>query len=397
MALPDLNRSARRHAVYSVVRTAVAWWLLLVPFLVIPLLIGAVSPGGAVLVLMAMVLAPVVILIAPLEWFGERILRHVDGEGATGRLANVAHEIAIATGEQMHDVVIFESAMPNVGALPTRSGVVVVATTGAVKLLRREELEALVGAQVAGMTDGWCRLATRAEIVWRAIKIVALVSIPFFLLNPFLLGQVVLLAFMHFGPRTVESYRDLCADVAAVEATRHPEALGSALRHLRPAALLAHELKLGSFFLPTSPFFVIGRRSLFSVSHGRAKKFTSADAIALDLALRADRAEALAAGRPAHEYTGREYKRRWATMKRTQTLTDEERDAARTLAERLGAKTADQTLEQPPGPNTAALAARAEAGEDLGVNHVLGAIWRDVQAAKAERDNSPVGRHRPPG
>ena len=185
------------------------------------------------------------------------------------------------------------------------------ATSQAVEQLRRDELEALVAAQFAGMRDRWCRVATRAELAWTLAKVLAFGCILIALPVAVLIGGTML-----FLPRTVEATRDLCADVAAVAATRHPAALASGLRHLVPAASDGHEQRIAKrWYLPISPFLAMPKRlqSTTSVSVGErpTRTWTEAEEIAAELHLRADRAEALAAGADPSRYTGREYRRRW--------------------------------------------------------------------------------------
>lgn len=263
----------------------------------------------------AMVAAALVVILLPLERLGETIVADLRASSASaGRLRNIVDELSIAIGEPAEHVVVHEAAIPNIGGFPTPDGVVVMATSQAVEQLRRDELEALVAAQFAGMRDRWCRVATRAELTWTLTKVLAFASILFAMPVAVLIGGTML-----FLPRTVEATRDLCADIAAVEATRHPTALASGLRHLVPAASDGHEQRLAKrWYLPISPFLAMPRRlkSTTSVSvGGRPKRtYTEAEEIAAELNLRADRAEALAAGADPSEYTGREYRRRWGEL-----------------------------------------------------------------------------------
>ena len=279
------------------------WFDLLVPF------------GRLTAIPVAMVVAALIVTLLPLERLGEMIVADLRATGATtGRLRDIADELSIAIGEPAEHVLVQEATIPNVGAFPTRHGVVVMATSRAVEQLRRDELEALVAAQFAGMRDRWCRVATRAELAWTLTKALAFVSVLFALPVAVLIGGTML-----FLPRTVEAARDLCADVAAVSATRHPTALASGLRHLVPAASDGHEQRITSrWYLPISPFLAMPKRlqSTRSVSvDGRPdRSWTEAEEIAAELHLRADRAEALAAGADPSQFTGREYRRRWSKL-----------------------------------------------------------------------------------
>ncbi len=312
-----LARTARAHAVRAVASSWAAlaaviavilafphtWFDLLVPF------------GQPTAIPVAMIVAALVVILLPLERIGATIVTDLRATGATsGRLRNIADELSAAIGVPADGVVVLETTIPNVGAFPTPHGVVVMATSQAVEQLQRDELEALVAAQFAGMRDRWCRVATRAELAWTLTKVLAFVSILFALPVAVLIGGTML-----FLPRTVEAARDLCADVAAVAATRHPAALASGLRHLVPAASAGHEQRITKrWYLPIGPFLAMPKRlqSTTSVSvDGRPDRtWTEAEEIAAELHLRADRAEALAAGADPSRYTGREYRRRWGQL-----------------------------------------------------------------------------------
>ena len=278
------------------------WFDLFVPF------------GWPVAVLVGMVVAAVLIALLPLERLGDEIVADLRADAAEGRLSNIAEEVSIAIDEPADHVVVHPADIPNVGAFPTSDGLVVLATRGAVDQLRRDELQALVAAQFAGMRDRWCRLATRAEVVWTVTKVLAFASILFAAPIALFVG-----AAMVFLPRSIEATRDLCADVAAVDATRHPAALANGLRHLAPSAIDNNRQRIiRRWYLPISPFLVLPKRveSTTSISvNGRATRtYTDVNEVAFELDLRADRAEALAAGADPRRYTGREYRRRWSKL-----------------------------------------------------------------------------------
>ena len=308
-----LARSAKVHAV----RAAALSWVALTAVLATTMSFAHfwvdffLPFGGLTVIPVAMVVAAAVVLFLPLERVGDMIVAELVANDADGRLRNVAEEVSVAIGETPGHVVIHEAAVPNVGAFPTSDGVVVMATTGAVEQLRRDELEALVAAQFAGMRNRWCRLATRAELVWKYTMVLSAVSIVVALPVPLFIGGI-----MFFLPRLVEATRDLCADVAAVAATRHPAALANGLRHLVPAESVGNQQRfVQRWYLPVSVFLVLPKRakstSTVSVGDRPDRVYTDADEVAFELHLRADRAEALASGADPREYTGREYLKRW--------------------------------------------------------------------------------------
>ncbi len=310
-----LARAAKAHALRAVVASWALLTVVLSLILAFPYWLGIVIPlDDFEVVPLAMVLAAVLILSLPLERVGARVLRDFQAGDADGRLRNVADGLAIAIGEPPGRVLIHEAAIPNVGGFPTSAGVVVMATTGAVQQLRRDELEALVAAQFAGMRDPWCRLATRAELGWKLAQAVGFASI--LVAIPFALFVAVL---MMIVPRTVEATRDLCADVAAVAATRHPTALANAFRRLATSANVGNQQKLvAHWYLPVSTFLALPKRvsSTTSVSRdtGPSRTWTDVDEVRTELLLRADRAEALAAGADPRQFTGREFWRRWGRL-----------------------------------------------------------------------------------
>ncbi len=327
---PELSRSAKAHAVRAVL---LAWLALAVVFaaiLLVPVFLGALLlPEPSVWSLVAAaVLAAAVLAFFPLNAVGAMLVGELRGHEADGRLRNVAEEIAIAISTAPERVIIHESDIPNVGAFPTGEGTVVFATAGAVEQLRRDELEALVAAQLAGMEDPWCRLATRAELVWSLAKFTGICG---FLLSPLALFPGIGLLLL---PRSVEATRDLCADVAAVNATRHPEALASGLRHLRPAAEVAHTQKLTrSALQPISAFIVLPKRAQSRTSTGD-RSWTEVESMAVELELRADRAEAMVRGEDPRKFTGAEYHKRFKELGRQAAFTDEEQAVAESLRER---------------------------------------------------------------
>ncbi len=317
VAHESLARSARMHALRSLGLSWLALTAVLAGIFGLPHTLAAVLLPhlGLAAIPFAAVLALATILLLPLDVIGGWIVRELRAAYVDqGRLRNVAEEISIALGEPAGRVLVHESAIPNVGAFPTPEGEVVMATTGAVQQLLRAELEALIAAQFAGLRDPWCRLTTRAELAWTATIAIgfasALVSMP---IGMFVAGAMV------FMPRFVENTRDLCADVAAVAATRHPAALADAFRHLAPASADNSKQRLvGLWYLPVSPFLVLPKRirstTTVSANGKPSRTYTDAEEVAFELALRGDRAEALAAGADAREFTGREYRRRWSKL-----------------------------------------------------------------------------------
>ena len=269
---------------------------------------------GWVIVPVSMLTAAVIIVSIPLNRIGRAIDADLRGVHAEGLARNVTEEISIASSARSRDVMIHPSPIPNVGGFPTSDGTVVMVTEGAARQLRRDELEALIAAQFAGLDDWRCLVATRAELGWKLTVVLALGS--FVLATPF---AVFVGAFMLLAPRFVEATRDLCADVAAIRATRHPEALAAAMRHLARAAVHSHAQSLGiRRWLPINSFLVISKRyqstrTIYTDKEIK-RKWTEVDEVESELLLRADRATALASGADPRHFTGREFRRRWSAL-----------------------------------------------------------------------------------
>jgi len=312
----QLTRIARAQAIRALSFSWLALSFVVAVVLMTPrLFISSLIPQvGLIGVPVAIGLSAFAVWLYPIDRVGHHIATELRATQAVGRIRNVADEISIAIGEPPGHVLIHDDPFPNVGAFPVPSGVVVWATTGAVEQLPRHELEALVAAQLAGIRDRWCLVATRAELIWTSAIACGVVCA---LATPVALFASVALMIV---PRTVEATRDLCADVAAVDATRNPAALASAMRQLAPAAAAGRSQRRYGVprFLPLSPFLALplrGSRQRTSVEiNGKTRSWTEAEEVVSEMMLRADRAEALAAGADSHDFTGREYWRRWSKL-----------------------------------------------------------------------------------
>lgn len=311
--LIGLEAAARRQAMIAGIWSVVSWAILVGSWFVSEKGLPAFSWG--VTIAISLVLPFVVLLTLPLGKVADRLARHLRPEPPTQQFDNVVTEIAIALVEPVESIQTCRCAVPNIAMLPCSDREIVVATTGALEELSRYELQALVAAQFAGMRNRWCRMATRAEIMWWAI--------PWFFpigLCGLVLGRPVAM-FVAFGflfvwafmPRKTEHARDLCADIVAVRTTLDPQSLASAMRKLAGHAQAATQIKFGAWYLPTNPFLVIPKRNQTKTTvNGRS--WTQADEVRLELLLRADRAEAMAKGGKASDFTGREFSRRWGKL-----------------------------------------------------------------------------------
>ena len=312
-----LEQSARRHAIVAstisvgfYVAYIACWFLKFEVGFVVPFIwVAAISLTLPILIL----------LLMPLEKVADLLAKHLQPQPVEPQFENVVSEMAIALGEPVESIQSYPSPVANILMLPCSQREIVVATTGALEQLNRHELQATVAAQFAGMRDPWCRLATRAEIMWWAMPVLLLLTLPAFVFGfePAAIASFLSIFVWAFSPRWIEQARDLCADVAAIRTTFDPQSLGSAMRKLAEQAHLATSIKFAKFYLPTNPFQVIPRRveSTTTVSSGsKRRQWNTSDEVRMELLLRADRAEALALGGDPANFTGREFRRRWSEL-----------------------------------------------------------------------------------
>ena len=102
-----------------------------------------------------------------------------------------------------------------------------------------------------------------------------------------------------FGGRYADGARDLVADAAAVGATRNPEPLVRGLRSLAAAAPKAPSLRVGLPGFLVDQFWVLSTRSTVQTSvsgMGKPRTWTTADEVAAEMRVRADRVERAARG-----------------------------------------------------------------------------------------------------
>ena len=237
-------------------------------------------------------LVTLAVFLLPVARYGEWVAHRITARSeAPARLGNVG--LAIAIGAPEGRVAVIDSEVPNAGAFPTRSGNLVVATSGAVDLLDRDELEGLVASQLVVAGDRWVRWATSAQLV-QSPRFALLFGSVF--VNPVLM-PAAFLAF--FGGRYADGARDLVADAAAVNATRHPEPLVRALRRLAPHAAEAHTLRAGLPGFLVDQFWVLSSRRPVHTSvstPGGSRQWTTADEVAAEMRVRADRVVQAASG-----------------------------------------------------------------------------------------------------
>lgn len=311
-----LEKAARRNALTAVLQVMLGGSMFVVPWFLGEGFQPFISWGTITVI--GLTVPALVIFFLPLEKIADVIAKHLQPLPPGTQFENIVTEIAIAMGEPVESIQVEDSEVANVAMLPCSGHEIVVATKGALEKLSRHELQTLVAAQFAGMRDRWCRLASKAEVVWWAMPWCSLIGIVLGWLlgrDPVILCSFAAIFVNVFVPRWHEQARDLCADVVAVRTTLDPQSLGNAMRKLAEEAPKAMKIKFGQWYLPTNPFLVIPRRNESTTKSGN-RQWTSSDEVKMELELRADRAEALANGNDPSQLTRREFSKRWSQLGR---------------------------------------------------------------------------------
>jgi hypothetical protein len=270
-----------------------------------------------------------VVILFPLRLTAEIIYRKIvnsPSDDGRRRLQNIADGLAIAIGVPTGQVIISDSSFPNVFALPTHShGIIVAASTGAVELLTRPELEALVASQFVVAKSPWVRRASRAQIALAPALLLFLLAIcvafvggvvaPVFFrpldlfvsvfawllflvlfAYPLTFVSLVLLTTWATYFRGADEVRDFLADSLAIQTTKNPTALVSGLRRLRPTAILLQQ-GLPAAAVLVDPFAVISCRGTTMRSKNRlGAAWKIPEEIANELEIRSERMSLLSQG-----------------------------------------------------------------------------------------------------
>ena len=337
------TRAGAKRAVLGVVLIAAIPWTIFLSALCSAVL--EKTPGVvAAIVVVVSLLAVGFVWFFPERAVAESVYAKVieKSRGQNNRLRNVAEGLAIAIGVPAERVEVVASPVPNVLALPTRShGLVVVATEGAIGLLSRPQLEALVASQIVVAGDKWVRLATRAQLAQAPWAFLLAATFPLGFVSPVFfvaaMAAIVLFVFTSLF-RRADAVRDLVADGVAINTTKNPQALVSALRALRPSVLVAPSQKLGASGMRTDAFAVLSVRSKADTTvtvNGKSRSWATEDELATELGFRADRMERVGNGDfSALEGLG-PFRKAWAalgTPENVYVLTDEERRVGQTAA-----------------------------------------------------------------
>ena len=330
-------RAGAKRAVLGAVLVAAVPWAIFAGAL-LTLVVGNPAIG----LFLGIFSGPFIVMLFPERAVAEHVytaLLSKHRQAGSNRLSNISDGLAIAIGVPAQQVAVAASSVPNVLALPTRShGLVVIATEGAVSLLSRPELESLVASQVVVAGERWVRLAARAQLAQAPWAFLLGLCFPLGLLtNPvfFILAFVFVFVFVFTSLfRRADAVRDLVADGVAINTTKNPSALVSALRDLRPAVLVAPDQKLGTIGMLTDAFAVLSVRSKSTTTvtvNGRSRSWSTEDELATELGFRADRMERVANGDFDALRSLGPFRKAWAALGRPDNpfvLTDSERTAA---------------------------------------------------------------------
>ena len=185
-------------------------------------------------------------VLGALSWFsGARLVLSMSGARRIGhddhpRLFNVVEEMKIASGLPMPDIYVIDSPAPNAfatGRDPERSAVAV--TTGLLEKLDRDELQGVIAHEMSHIRNLDIRYAMLAGVIVGTTALIA---------DAFLRGtpgggrrghpamMALALVFAILAPiaarvlqMSISRSREFLADASAVELTRNPDGLASAL------------------------------------------------------------------------------------------------------------------------------------------------------------------------
>jgi len=210
---------------------------------------------------------------------GGRLLNPVTSDPDERKLLNVVEEMAIASGVPVPEVYVLpsEQAINAFAAGHTTSDAVVAVTSGAMKLLSRDELQGVIAHEFSHILNGDMRLNIR--LMGAVFGILCLAIIGRVLLqvrgrssrdrNPLPLLGLALIVIgsvgMFFGrliQAGVSRQREFLADASAVQFTRNPAGLSGALKKIGGLSL-GSRLQASHADAASHMFFSNGMRSSF--------------------------------------------------------------------------------------------------------------------------------------
>jgi len=159
------------------------------------------------------------------------------------KLLNVVEEMAIASGIPVPQVYILkkENSINAFAAGLTTDNAVVAVTKGCLDTLSRDELQGVIGHEFSHILNGDMRLNLRLMGIINGILIIAIVGRIFLrgIRGPFTLIALMLVAFGYIGvffgkllKGAISRQREFLADAAAIQFTRNPAGIVSALKKI---------------------------------------------------------------------------------------------------------------------------------------------------------------------
>lgn len=205
-------------------------------------------------------------LMSARSWKGIILeLGTIEVDPATTRLLeNIVEEMSLAAGipqSEFPQIGVIPNDEPNAFALAGKDGSMVGVTTGLLRLLTREELQAVIAHEVGHLLTGDTKAMTKLIAMSSIVGIMSGIATRIFGFrggdnkNPLAIALVVLsLIFLIAAPflsqlanASMQRKRESQADATAVKLTRNPDALATALRKIDGAySSVAYPKKKGS-------------------------------------------------------------------------------------------------------------------------------------------------------
>ena len=207
-------------------------------------------------------------------------------------LARRAEGIALARGEPVPRVWRIDSLSPNVACIPSRGGRHLIVSRGAEAGLTRDELEAVMALQfsllidpsaarvrralvASGLTITW---TIRLAIITLLLALVTAIEWAAVTINVGIWLSIGVIALVALVQRRVRWSWGMVGDGVAIETTRHPEPLVSALRRL--AGHNAGPVPVRRTFGAADPYWAVPVRAHMQVHtsvNGRPTRSTSTE------------------------------------------------------------------------------------------------------------------------
>lgn len=180
------------------------------------------------------------------QMFGARWVRRDTRDPAETRLLNVIDEMAIASGIVAPRAYVLddENGINAFAAGYSPNQAVIAVTRGALKYLNRDELQGIIGHEFSHVLNGDMRLNIHMMGLLHGILVISLIGRVLMRVRGKNSGQVILVGLaifiigyvgVFFGnliKSAIARQREFLADASAVQFTRNPDGIGSALTRI---------------------------------------------------------------------------------------------------------------------------------------------------------------------